>query len=317
MTHLIQTKAVVQSEVILDTTAGKASLSFLKTSAGINLSIMQSDFADPVKMRYEPPFEPMGMGFCLCGNTEDNVDGFKHMSVMKPGETVLNWSNCLSGLTQTIGSGKTMTVGLFLNHDQLSALADRYEQKLPKLLQKPPDVFTQRKDAITPSMRETIQHIVQCPFHGLTRDLFLEGKVLELMTYKLEQLDTDRYQRAGDQLKQADLDRVRYAAELLIKEPENAPCLDQLARTVGMSRTKFHDSFLKVYGVTPFDYLQSHRLRIARFYMLEGKMNVTEAAFAVGYSSSNYFSRAFKKFFGVSPKQYCKTHLKSVPDDNA
>lgn len=270
------------------------------------MSITRSEFNAPVSLRYEPPFEPMGIGFCLSGQTEDKTDGFRHTSTLNPGETVFNWSNRLSGLSHTIGPGNCLLVALYFNHELISEIADRYEHKLPPPLRNPPDLLTQHKDKITPSMKETLLQVIRCPYQGLTRDLYLEGKVMELMTYKFDQLGSQDSRRAADSLKKVDLDRIYHAAVLLTKELENAPNLDQLSRSVGMCRTKLHDCFLKVYGVTPFDYLQSHRLETAKTYLLEGMMNVTEAAFAVGYSSSNYFSRAFKKYFGSPPQQYCQ-----------
>ena len=39
-------------------------------------------------------------------------------------------------------------------------------------------------------------------------------------------------------------------------------------------------------------------------FLVEGRMNVTEAAFAVGYSSSGYFSKVFKKRYGDPPGKF-------------
>jgi AraC-like DNA-binding protein len=39
-------------------------------------------------------------------------------------------------------------------------------------------------------------------------------------------------------------------------------------------------------------------------YLVEGRMNVTEAALAVGYASSGYFSKVFKSQYGDPPKKF-------------
>ena len=152
-------------------------------------------------------------------------------------------------------------------------------------------------------MRSVIAQIIQCPFQGGARELFLEGKVLELLAHKLAHLESPMF-HPGTLVSPQDLDRVHHAADLLIRNLETAPCLEELARTAGMCRTRLHECFCKVHGLTPFEYLQQHRLEKAMTYLVEGRMNVTEAAFAVGYSSSGYFSKVFKKRYGDPPGKF-------------
>ncbi len=305
----IKTRVVDQSELgRLDPATGKVDIISISMTSGINLRFMQGKIHRPFRLDYSPPFESVGFGFYLSGYSETRSDNIGTSVSIKSGESVVNWSNCLSGCSSTIGSGKLQTMGLFMSHKLLSEIADQYKRKLPSLLQKPPDGIAHQKARITPPMRATIQEIAQCPYHGLTRDLFIEGKALELMAFKLDQLDDTGNSPEAATIKKCDIDRVHHAAELLKKDPEHAPGLEQLARSVGMCRTKFHECFSNVYGTTPFEYLQSYRLETARLKIQEGIMNVTEAALAAGYSSPSYFSSVFKKHFGDSPGKFCRNH---------
>ena len=54
---------------------------------------------------------------------------------------------------------------------------------------------------------------------------------------------------------------------------------------------------------TPFSYLTRRRMEVARD-MIKEHCTVTETAGRVGYSDVYQFSRAFKKYYGVSPKNY-------------
>jgi AraC-like DNA-binding protein len=58
--------------------------------------------------------------------------------------------------------------------------------------------------------------------------------------------------------------------------------------------------------VTPIAYLIHVRIRRAIDIMRSEGANVTEAAFRVGFSDSNYFSRQFRKVMGVSPRTFLK-----------
>ena len=68
-------------------------------------------------------------------------------------------------------------------------------------------------DMITPSMHTVLNQIIHCPFSGTVRQLFLEGKVMELMAYKLELLAAKKVKRDESIfIKPDDVDRVRYKA---------------------------------------------------------------------------------------------------------
>ena len=56
-----------------------------------------------------------------------------------------------------------------------------------------------------------------------------------------------------------------------------------------------------MFGTTIFGHLHTQRMEQARRFLQEGKMNVTEVAYEVGYSSLSQFARAFKKQFGAKP----------------
>ncbi len=70
--------------------------------------------------------------------------------------------------------------------------------------------------------------------------------------------------------------------------------------------------FKKETGVTPHDYLNGIRMNRARLYIENGISNsysrftVSQIAEACGFAEPLYFSRAFKKQFGVSPMRYAK-----------
>jgi AraC-like DNA-binding protein len=159
--------------------------------------------------------------------------------------------------------------------------------------------------ATTPNMQITIHQIVNCPYRGLARKLFLESKALELVSYKLEQMEIREVKSGGSVNSRADdIERVRHAGEILIRNMDTPPSLLELSRAVGLSRTKLHVEFCKLYGVTPFAYLREARLNKAKLLLDEGVMNVTEAAMLVGYSSLSHFAKAFREYFGAAPSEY-------------
>ncbi len=79
----------------------------------------------------------------------------------------------------------------------------------------------------------------------------------------------------------------------------------QLSRRLGYSREHITRSFLSVYHITPKQYFNQQRMRIALEKLLNG-VGVNEVSDELHYSSPYAFSKAFKKHFGSSPTKYIK-----------
>lgn len=79
---------------------------------------------------------------------------------------------------------------------------------------------------------------------------------------------------------------------------------DELAEMAGLSSSHFRALFKQQTGETVLQF--QNRLRIAKACDLlrSGACNVTEAAYATGFSDVYYFSRLFKKITTRSPSQY-------------
>lgn len=82
--------------------------------------------------------------------------------------------------------------------------------------------------------------------------------------------------------------------------------LEQLARTAHMSRCSLYRAFKRSLGASPIDYLIRLRIQKAAEILLREDMNVTETAFRMGFSDSNYFSRQFRRVMGMSPRSFRK-----------
>jgi len=80
---------------------------------------------------------------------------------------------------------------------------------------------------------------------------------------------------------------------------------ETLHELCGVSGTYFRKIFYANYGTSPQKYILSRRLSHAKAVINNGDFEtITEVALCVGYNDPLYFSRAFKKKYGVSPSQY-------------
>jgi AraC-like DNA-binding protein len=82
------------------------------------------------------------------------------------------------------------------------------------------------------------------------------------------------------------------------------PGVEQISKLCCMSRTKFINLFQKVYGMSSFDYYQKNRLSKAYEALKTGRHSVADIAGHIGYTSVSNFTVAFKKEFGLLPKDF-------------
>lgn len=83
--------------------------------------------------------------------------------------------------------------------------------------------------------------------------------------------------------------------------------LDRLEKVFFVSRYHICREFKKQTGQTLHEYITKNRLRICKKYILEG-LPITEVYKLSGFGGYNHFFRAFKKEFGITPKEYYRNH---------
>ena len=82
--------------------------------------------------------------------------------------------------------------------------------------------------------------------------------------------------------------------------------IDGLARLVGMSRSQLFRKVKALTGQSPSVFIRLIRLQRAKELLESSEMNVSEVAYAVGFSTPTYFSDAFMETYGIRPSQLKK-----------
>ena len=80
--------------------------------------------------------------------------------------------------------------------------------------------------------------------------------------------------------------------------------LDELARKADMSKRSFLRAFHAALNRSPISYLIQLRINHAANLLRHEEDSITNIAFRVGFSDSNYFTRQFRQFIGLSPREY-------------
>lgn len=89
--------------------------------------------------------------------------------------------------------------------------------------------------------------------------------------------------------------------------PQRAWTVEQLADIAGMSRSKFCLRFRELVGESPMSYLTAHRMYLAADRLAGAGARVSDVADAVGYASEKAFTRAFRRCYGLPPREYLRS----------
>jgi AraC-like DNA-binding protein len=120
------------------------------------------------------------------------------------------------------------------------------------------------------------------------------------------------YSRSKDPDSRALL-RIAEAISYLETHFEEPIGLEDLARIAHQSRRNFVRAFHAAMGSSPIAYLIQLRVNRAADLLRRSDQSITEIAFRVGFSESNYFTRQFHKILGVTPRAYRQQHAHASP----
>ncbi|WP_195988538.1 AraC family transcriptional regulator [Clostridium sp. D53t1_180928_C8] len=129
----------------------------------------------------------------------------------------------------------------------------------------------------------------------------LLGMILRSGLYKTKSSSTKRTNTSLQQLK---------TVLTLLEEKFSEPLtLEDLSKSVGMTPKYFCRFFHQMTNKTPIEYLNYYRIDVACELMLTKDICITDVALDCGFNDVSYFIKTFKKYKGITPKQYIKTFL--------
>jgi YesN/AraC family two-component response regulator len=82
------------------------------------------------------------------------------------------------------------------------------------------------------------------------------------------------------------------------------PGLVELSRSVGVNERKLTDIFRHKVGLSVFDYINQRRLECSRQLLDSSSLQVRQIADQLGYKNPGDFTRAFRRHYGVTPREY-------------
>lgn len=126
----------------------------------------------------------------------------------------------------------------------------------------------------------------------------------------LEHLGTSDTSHSVDKSAQLTLDESRTKKAILFiqKHYSDTISLEDIAASIHVSKGECCRCFKRSMNLTPFEYLMKYRIFIAAGAIRENKLtSIADLASSVGFNSSSYFNKLFKKYLNCTPTEYRTT----------
>lgn len=277
---------------------------------GVKLRIADFTTDHDIDVNFELKRPPLVFWNVLSGNYTRCI-GSRHskkeFTHSEPGTSGMSFLPHTSGIVHYPKNQRICMIGIQIAPHTLCTILNQRVKGIPHELRRVINGEERKSfytcETIKPMTGIVLQQMLNCPYEGDIRRIYLEGKVMELIAMKLSADDK------GDSLefsKSPDEEKIRQAKNILIKDLENTPSLRDLAKCVGLTHTRLSRGFRNIYCMSVFSYLRVYRLNYARMLLQDKDMNITEVAYASGFSSPSHFAKDFFRCYGVQPRLYRK-----------
>jgi AraC family transcriptional regulator of arabinose operon len=98
--------------------------------------------------------------------------------------------------------------------------------------------------------------------------------------------------------------RIKRVTTVLDQQYKDPPSVEQLADDVGLSASRLAHLFRDEEGKSIQSYIKERRLTMASLLLVQTHERISQIAYSVGFNDVSNFNHAFKRRFGVSPRQY-------------
>ncbi|MEH2256373.1 helix-turn-helix transcriptional regulator [Nostoc sp.] len=280
---------------------GKGYTRSIEVHPQVHLGIGNSEYYDDILSQSCECDHPLQFAVLLSGTSREEYGG-----QIGEGYTLISGGGIQRKMT-CLDSKSSMGIGFSMPPELLATFFPTGDGEIPPqlhFLAKGNEWQTLLYPKATTAIQTVAQQIVNCPYHGMTKRLYLQGKVLELMALQLAPFLAEQ---AGVQpsprLKTQTIARIHHAREILLSRLENPPSILELAQMVGMSDRTLQRGFQELFGKTAFSYMTEKRMEWAEQLLRQGNMTIAEVANKIGYSHLGYFAGAFKRRFGITPSE--------------
>ena len=223
-----------------------------------------------------------------------------------PGETVVVPSNIEMKIDfpEASKENPTQCLALAIDNTKINETLNFLNERYPK---EGSDVFWQLNYQNyffynNIELATTINKLVkECMSDSITKDALADLTLQELLvriiqTQTIKAIDTNAFPDKNSP--------IIPVVEYIRKNIRENISLKELSDKACMSTTSFYRFFKRELGMSPIEFILNEKIKQAKQLLKNPTIQVNEVCFQSGFEDCNYFIRLFKKYEGITPKQY-------------
>jgi AraC-like DNA-binding protein len=154
-----------------------------------------------------------------------------------------------------------------------------------------------------PGITQLIQRMIYlCAENHPAKDTFIDMSLKELLIRLLEV--ESRQNHLLDPEGRATSQPITAAVAYILANLDERLTVEELSKIAYMSKSSFFRSFRNEMGISPVDFINGERIKLAVCLLKRGDLNIQQIAIRCGFNSASYFTRMFKKHYGISPASF-------------
>lgn len=155
-------------------------------------------------------------------------------------------------------------------------------------------------------LASTINKLIkECMSTSITKDALADLTLQELLI-RIIQTQTAKSINEGTFNPNNPITEVIEFIRLNLKENIS---LKSLSDKACMSTTSFYRFFKREIGMSPIEFVLNEKIKCAKRLLKNPSLQINEVCYLSGFDDANYFTRLFKKYEGITPKQYQLLHI--------
>lgn len=152
-------------------------------------------------------------------------------------------------------------------------------------------------------LAELINRLIRiCSGTDVVKNVYADLNLKELLIRIIQSQHLQRLPQESEQ--NSNGSRIHFVLHYIHEHLTERIPVDLLSRKAYLSRNIFFKWFKEQFGITPLDYINRERMRLAKQLLSDERLSVADVGFQCGFNDVNYFVRLFKKAEGVTPGAY-------------
>lgn len=259
-----------------------------------NYTVLTDTISKPVDKRFVQFY------FCTKGRATFHFEN-ENQYLLKDGYSLLLYNPNIDIPINISLSKKSKLVIFVITIQNLISYFKGYSEKIPFIKNKIyENIYIEKPLSIQEKLiiSQLEDYILDCEFENL----YLTLKLHEILIHYFS--SSNKKEQENKKMDDKLVLQLNEIKKLLMDNIASPPTLKSISYTVGLSEYKIKEGFKKLYGKTISSFILDTKLEIGKDKLDMKVKQVKEIAYDLGYENPSHFIEAFKKKYGITPKQW-------------